>query len=54
MHNWFETTVKFEKTAEDGKIVKVSQKNLVDAKQQAPCLYRLATLKKLAKDLWKE
>lgn len=31
MHNWFETTVKFEKTAEDGKIVKVSQKNLVDA-----------------------
>ena len=31
MHNWYETTVKFEKTAEDGKIVKVSQKNLVDA-----------------------
>ena len=31
MHNWFETTVKFEKTAEEGKIVKVSQKNLVDA-----------------------
>ena len=31
MHNWFETTVKFEKTADEGKIVKVSQKNLVDA-----------------------
>ena len=31
MYNWFETTVKFEKTAEEGKIVKVSQKNLVDA-----------------------
>ena len=31
MHTYFETTVKFEKTAEEGKIVKVSQKNLVDA-----------------------
>lgn len=31
MHNWFETTVKYEKTAEEGKIVKVSEKHLVDA-----------------------
>jgi hypothetical protein len=31
MHNYFETTVKFEKTAEEGKIVKVSEKYLVDA-----------------------
>ena len=31
MHIYFETTVKFEKKAEEGKIVKVSQKNLVDA-----------------------
>ena len=31
MHTYFETTVKFEKTAEEGKIVKVSQKNLVNA-----------------------
>lgn len=31
MYNYFETTVKFEKTAEDGKIVKVSEKHLIDA-----------------------
>ena len=31
MHNYFETTVKFEKTSEEGKIVKVSEKYLVDA-----------------------
>ena len=31
MHNYFETTVKFEKTAEDGKILKTTEKHLVDA-----------------------
>ena len=31
MNSYFETTVKYEKTSEDGKIVKVSEKNLVDA-----------------------
>lgn len=31
MHNWFECKVKFEKTAEEGKIVKVSESYLVDA-----------------------
>lgn len=31
MHNYFETTVKFEKTAEDGKILKTVEKYLVDA-----------------------
>lgn len=31
MYNWFECKVKFDKTAEDGKIVKVSESYLVDA-----------------------
>lgn len=31
MHNWFECKVKFEKTAEEGKIIKVSESYLVDA-----------------------
>lgn len=31
MNTYFECTVKFEKTAEEGKIVKVSEKYLVDA-----------------------
>jgi hypothetical protein len=31
MYNWFECKVKFEKTAEEGKIVKVSESYLVDA-----------------------
>ena len=31
MYNWFETEIKYEKTAEEGKIVKVSQIDLVDA-----------------------
>lgn len=31
MHTWFECTIKYEKTAEDAKIVKVSEKYLVDA-----------------------
>lgn len=31
MHNWFECKVKFEKTAEEGKIVKVNESYLVDA-----------------------
>lgn len=31
MQQYFETTVKFEKTAEDGCIVKVSEKYLIDA-----------------------
>ena len=31
MHNWFECKVKYEKTADDGKIVKVSEAYLIDA-----------------------
>ncbi|MDO9633638.1 MAG: DUF4494 domain-containing protein [Paludibacter sp.] len=31
MHNWFECKVKFEKTAEEGKILKVNEAYLVDA-----------------------
>jgi len=31
MHNWFECKVKFEKTAEEGKIVNVNESYLVDA-----------------------
>lgn len=31
MHNWFETKIKYEKTAEEGKIVKVTELYLVDA-----------------------
>ena len=31
MHNYFECTIKYEKTAEEGKIVKASEKYLVDA-----------------------
>lgn len=31
MHNWFECKVKFEKTAEEGKIIKVNESYLVDA-----------------------
>jgi len=31
MQNWFNATVKYEKTAEEGKIVKVSENYLVDA-----------------------
>ena len=31
MHNWFECKVKFERTAEEGKIIKVSESYLVDA-----------------------
>jgi hypothetical protein len=31
MNNYFEVTVKYEKTAEDGRIIKVSEKYLVDA-----------------------
>jgi hypothetical protein len=31
MHNWFECKVKLEKTAEEGKIVKVNESYLVDA-----------------------
>ena len=31
MHNWFECKIKYEKTAEEGKIVKVSESYLVDA-----------------------
>lgn len=31
MHNWFECKIKYEKTAEDGKIVKVNEAYLVDA-----------------------
>ncbi len=31
MHNWFECKVKFEKTIEEGKIIKVNESYLVDA-----------------------
>ena len=31
MHNWFECKIKYEKTAEEGKIAKVSESYLVDA-----------------------
>jgi len=31
MHNWFECKIKYEKTGEEGKIVKVSETYLVDA-----------------------
>jgi len=31
MYNYFECTIKYEKTAEEGKIVKVTEKHLVDA-----------------------
>lgn len=31
MQNWFETGIKYEKTAEEGKVVKVNEKYLVDA-----------------------
>ncbi|MEI8272757.1 MAG: DUF4494 domain-containing protein [Paludibacter sp.] len=31
MHNWFECKIKYEKTAEEGKIVKVNESYLVDA-----------------------
>jgi len=31
MHNWFECKIKYEKTAEEGKIVRVSEAYLVDA-----------------------
>jgi hypothetical protein len=31
MHNWFECKIKYEKTAEEGKIVKVNEAYLIDA-----------------------
>ena len=31
MHNWFECKIKYEKTAEEGKIVKVQESYLIDA-----------------------
>ena len=31
MHNWFECKIKYEKTADDGKIVKVNEAYLMDA-----------------------
>ena len=31
MHTYFEITVKFEKTSEEGKIIKASEKHLIDA-----------------------
>jgi len=31
MHNWFEFKIKYEKTAEEGKIVKVNENYLIDA-----------------------
>ena len=31
MHNWFECKIKYEKTAEEGKIVRVNEAYLIDA-----------------------
>jgi hypothetical protein len=41
MHNWFEGVVKYEKTAEEGKIVSVSEHYLIDALTHAEAESRL-------------
>ena len=41
MHTWFETVIKYEKTAEEGKIVKVSEHYLVDALTHAEAENRI-------------
>jgi hypothetical protein len=41
MHKYFLVKVKFEKTAEDGKIVKVSELYLVDALSFTECEARI-------------
>lgn len=41
MHTWFETVVNYEKTAEDGRIVKVNERYLVDALSHAEAENRI-------------
>lgn len=41
MHNWFETVIGYEKTAEDGKIVKVKEHYLIDALSHAEAENRI-------------
>lgn len=41
MHTWFETVISYEKTAEEGKIVKVSENYLVDALTHAEAENRI-------------
>lgn len=41
MHTWFETIISYEKTAEDGRIVKVSENYLVDALTHAEAENRI-------------
>jgi len=41
MHNWFETVIGYEKTAEEGKIVKVKEHYLVDALSHAEAENRI-------------
>ncbi len=41
MHNWFEVKIKYEKVAEEGKIVKVSEKFLVDSLSFTECEARI-------------
>lgn len=41
MHTWFETAVKYEKTADDGNIIKVTQNYLVDALSHAEAENRI-------------
>ena len=41
MHTWFETVVNYEKTAEDGRIVKVNEHYLVDALSHAEAENRI-------------
>lgn len=41
MHTWFQTVVHYEKTAEEGKIVKVSEHYLVDALSHAEAENRI-------------
>lgn len=41
MHTWFETVVNYEKTAEEGRIVKVNERYLVDALSHAEAENRI-------------
>ncbi len=41
MHTWFETVISYEKTAEEGKIVKVTGQYLVDALSFTECEARI-------------
>ena len=41
MHTWFETVIGYEKTAEEGKIVKVKEHYLIDALSHAEAENRI-------------